>query len=212
MEDVTDNRRIDSPPAPLQATAGSARGAFHISGNAINPTRDYILERWGTARWNQLLTATGPDAMTAFSGALFGDAWYPLPVWVRVLRTSVRDLGQGDEQFLVDMTRWSSTRHWGRVLRFVLHFVKPEMVLEQTSRSWRRFFDRGSLSLLEKAPKHAVLTLTDFLEDSREICICARAGMVPVLEQSMAQSVTIEETKCRHRDGGDRCEFTVRWA
>lgn len=189
------------------------------SGNAkgllFNYLRDYVQAQEGEGAWPGLLAGLPAEDRDALGGILLASGWYPIRAWNRLVEAQMRR-SKDPPAAMAAFCTYLGDRELNTLLKMMLKLGWPEFLLKRTDFLWARYFDVGTFSAEEVAPRHWRLRLEKAPADealSVGRLSCAH-GPAPWLERGMHLSGTrtarVKHVLCRW-DGHPHCELIARW-
>jgi len=97
-------------------------------------------------------------------------------------------------------------------IRLFIRLSSLERILKETSRTWRKFLDVGTLEFVEynKKEKYAVIRLKDY-KTHPDMCRYYVGYFLRIVEYTQkGKNMTMEETKCMYK-GDPYHEYVARW-
>ena len=97
-------------------------------------------------------------------------------------------------------------------IRLFMRLSSLERILKETSRTWRKFLDIGTLEFVEynKKEKYIVIRLKDY-KTHPEMCRYYAGFFLSMAKSTQkGKNMTIKETKCMYK-GDPYHEYVVRW-
>ena len=132
--------------------------------------------------------------------------WYDYGLYMKLLNAADRIAGNGDLSKIYEIGLWN-IRNLGH-----LSYLARKPDIHEFSRSalknWSNVYDFGSLESVEDSPKRMVVRYKGF-PPVPEKCQYFRGSNAGMLELCGLHG-TVEETAC-NVDGGEYCEFTLKW-
>jgi hypothetical protein len=129
-------------------------------------------------------------------------SWVPVATLIAYMETAKRLLAADDADFYASIGRYAGRQdREGRAVGVMLD--DPETAAKLAQVLWRSFFDTGSLEVVEKHDRSALLRVHGFASHPT---LCARIG--GSLEGQFGARAT--ETRCASR-GNSYCEWRLEW-
>ena len=127
-----------------------------------------VAEKHLTAAQLERFSAELPDEFRQARGALKPGAWYPIAWSEAVDRGLIAAFGAPDgpeaAELIEHYAAVSADDNMGTVLKLVMRFLKPHSFVRVLPKFWKRYYNRGSVELVEldKTEQRAVLTISEF--------------------------------------------------
>lgn len=178
-------------------------------GVGFTNVRAFVVERFGADGWTALL-ASLPEGDRAVLEGIVPVGWYDLALYARLIGAVDRRFGAGDLRLVRELGRFEAEKDLTTIHQFFLRLMNPSIVIEQTSKYWRRFHDTGEWETERIADRGAVARLSGWAIVDVGLCEELAAYLARLLELCGCREVVMEHRTCRAR-GDALCEFRARW-
>jgi hypothetical protein len=178
-------------------------------GVGFTNVRAFVQDRFGADGWAALL-ASFPDADRAVLEGVVPVGWYDLALYARLIGAVDRRFGNGDLRLVRELGRFEAEKDLTTIHQFFLRLMNPSIVIEQTSKYWRRFHDTGEWETERIEDRGAVARLSGWAVVDAALCEELGAYLTRLLELCGCREVVMEHRTCRVR-GDAVCELRARW-
>ncbi|HEX4459261.1 MAG TPA: hypothetical protein VIA18_14885 [Polyangia bacterium] len=137
-------------------------------------------------------------------------SWYPSKDHVQLARVLVAIVPLGKEPYHV-MGRGAALHDLTGIYKARLHAGDPMRTLESTIGLWRTYCDSGEMQLTRKGERSADVTLSGYVDVSREMCGIAGGYVAELATLGGAKNVVIRKLSCR-LDGAPQCKWELTWS
>lgn len=178
-------------------------------GVGFTNVRAFVGERFGAAAWQELL-AVMPKAEREELESMLPVGWYDLSLYARLIRAVDQRMGHGDLSLITQLGRFEAEKDLTTIHQFFLRFANANVVVEQTSKYWRRFHDTGVWETQRLGERGAIAKLSDWGLVDAGLCAELVAYLSRALELCGCRDLVMDHPLCRVR-GDAHCEFRGRW-
>jgi hypothetical protein len=178
-------------------------------GVGFTNVRSFVGERFGASAWQELLDAMSKADREELESVL-PVGWYDLALYARVIHAVDRKLGRGDLSLITQLDRFEAEKDLTTIHQFFLRFANANVVVEQTSKYWRRFHDTGVWETERLGDRGAIAKLRDWGVVDAGLCAELGSYLGRALELCGCRDLTMEQPHYRVR-GDAHCEFRGRW-
>ncbi len=200
MEQIISKEEIEE----FKKIKGEARGI------TLKTEATFILKERGEKGLRQLEQAV---ALTGYP--LLYEKIKPLdyhPLWLEaVILVSAKRLFNWDDEKFYELGKFEPKAPSLIIRLFVKHFISVEKLIGEVSRMWNKYYSVGKIEVKEynKEKQYIIVTVKDFAVHPL-LCIDFRGFFAGVLQMTIKDEVTCEETKCVHK-GDEYHEFLLKW-
>ncbi len=143
-------------------------------------------------------------------GGIVRGAWYPLD-WYRGLHRAGLAITR-DAELPRTIGRISTIEDMaGGFFKIVLSVLSPQFVMSASAKVLNRYYERGTMSVSEKAKGRARASLTGCVGFDRNIWLDVAGGCEAALEVAGARDVKLRILSGA-RDGDEGAEFEALWS
>lgn len=171
--------------------------------------RAFVGERFGAVAWQELL-ASMPKVEREELESMLPVGWYDLGLYANLIHAVDRTMGRGDLSLIAQLGRFEAEKDLTTIHQFFLRFANANVVVEGTSKYWRRFHDTGVWETERLGERGAIAKLRDWGVVDAGLCAELGAYLGRALELCGCRDLVMEHPLCRVR-GDAHCEFRSRW-
>jgi len=183
----------------------------NVRGNSFKTINRWVVKRLTESEYTEFLRGMNPEVARTLSEAE-ARLWYPLGHLTAVYEHIVVEIGGGDPAVLEEVGAFLAEVDLGGVLKPLVAFISIAGALRRTPHLWPRYDDSGEFRLLsvDGHAGRAELELADY-EGGPLHCVVIRAWLKRGCELLGGKDVAVQETRCRWREGGTVCRWTMTW-
>ncbi len=196
------SRRPEEPP-PARAPAAATR----VKGSLLLATLDRLR---ATDVLDRVLERVSGGVATELARVILPMAWFPLPVYLELLRAAERELGGTEGTLIVRLGRATADRELTTTHRLSLQNATPAMAVERIPQVFRSYHAPGHVSV-ELLGAGTCRVEAHGIEPDTFTHALLMSGFYPrMLELAGAQDVRAAITSCRER-GEPATATSLRW-
>jgi hypothetical protein len=137
-----------------------ATGMGRAKGTTFLHMREFVIRYHGDEAWAAVLEKLPErDRILLDGNLLLVGGWYPVGAWNRVLNAFLPATYADVDAGMTKVASYISEKDLNMLFKIVLKMGSPEFLLKRTGSIWSRYFDTGTLTYEEVAPRHWRLTL-----------------------------------------------------
>jgi len=128
--------------------------ATRITARMLINTRDFVLSRYGAARFDEMLAALGDRCRVLYQAKLTASIWVDFEVIDDLMQTVERLFGDGSENLMHELGLYNSEADLRVTQKLIMRILTIKMVLKLASFLWTgRVKDGGRMVIINKGPK-----------------------------------------------------------
>jgi hypothetical protein len=190
-------------------------GEGQVKGTLLVHLRAHVVDRHGPQTWDRLVAAAPPADRAQLGALIVTGNWYPVGIWNRALAAHLTKNAVDPAVELRDISTRVAETDLHTLFKLTLRLASPEAILRRSNWLWTRYFDRGSVVILDEAPRDWRLRLeapTAEAEGPIEpVCkYGVTAWLVHALKLSGVMKPLVEHLKCRF-SFSRWCEYRARF-
>lgn len=137
-------------------------------------------------------------------------SWYPHNIYIHLLETSDKILGQGDYALCEKEGAFGAGQTFSGIFKVFIAVGNPHFLIRQGPLAYRTICSSGNLEIMELHEKRTVVRIRDCDEPHLAFCNNLRGYFKRLLEMSGGKNVRVKEIKCRcHNE--PYCEYSAEW-
>jgi hypothetical protein len=182
----------------------------NVKGSALSCRVLWVQLNHGAAGLERLLPQCSPDLRAAIEGGIHKAQWYPFDQFIELIVTIDRLFGKGDLGLVRELARHGADANLTTIYRLFYKVGTTHWILGRAVRLWSAHYDSGSLEVMTRGPKTAVLKIRGFETPHQVHCQSVLGWAQRSIELSGGKQVKSVETKCRTR-GDEYCQLETSW-
>ena len=147
-----------------------------------------------------------PGCARADEATFVESNWYDYELYMKLLNAADRICGNGDLSKIYEIGLWN-IRNLGH-LSYLARKPDIHEFAQSAVKGWNNVYDFGGIEIPAEEPKKLVLRYKGF-PPAPEKCQYFKGSIAGMMEICGLHG-TVEQTAC-NVDGGDYCEFTLKW-
>jgi hypothetical protein len=180
-----------------------------FKGSIFESTRVFTEKEFGSNATARVLAELSPADQTALAGvSVLG--WYPVEPVLHYHHALDRLYGNGDLSACYRAGRFSAGWAFNNVLKFMLRFTTPMVLIERATSVWERYHDSGRWEVETQGKQRFVGKLHEFQVHDPAFCARLRGWVHGAVELTGGKKVSVIESRCVCR-GHDHCAFLATW-
>lgn len=172
--------------------------------------KNYLLETYGQAGYDQVLAALSPDDRAVLQKPIVTASWVDYGVYLRWMLTADKVLGKGDFAVVHEINRYSARKDTGGIYKFLLRIISTETIISNAAGAWRQFYDTGKFAVVVKEHHRFVFEVTEF----PDIPLHHDQENSPYLDELLrlcgGRNTKVTHPKCIAR-GDASCIWEMKW-
>ncbi|MCX5742435.1 MAG: hypothetical protein NT062_08065 [Proteobacteria bacterium] len=182
----------------------------NVKGSALASRILWVQLGHGAAGVDKVLAACSPELRASLASGVKMARWYPLPHFIELIVVIDTIFGQGDLGLVRELGRFGADANLTTIYRLFFKVGSTQWILGRAVRLWSAHYDSGSLEVMTRGARGAVLRVRGFATPHTVHCRSVLAWCERSIELSGGKRVEAVETKCRTR-GDDVCQIDARW-
>lgn len=164
----------------------------------------------GAAGIERLAAQCSPELRANLEAGFDKATWYPFEQFVELNLVIDRLFGAGDLSLIKQLGRFGADANLTTIYRLFYKVGTTHWILGRAVRLWSAHYDSGTLEVLTRGPKTAVLRIRDFATPDKAHCLSVSGWCERSIELSGGENVRISEPLCRI-SGDDLCQLECVW-
>ncbi len=181
---------------------------IRLKGVAVRATREFVVERFGSTRWDELLAELPADTKKALGGRILDSGWVTMDHVNRFSLAVDRMLGKNDGALLQELGAAAAKVTFTGVYRAFARLVDPKTILRRVNTMYKSYCDTGHFDT-EIVGDDTYLTLTE-LPTPWSACQIMTGFMRQVVIQLNKES-TVEQVACQADGGARSCKWRIHY-
>jgi hypothetical protein len=184
-------------------------GGVRVKGTALLSTKQFLVERYGTADLLRVLATLDEAERDLFERRLQAVLWYPFVHWIHLCEAAVAVLADGDLGLCREMGRYGGLKDLRVAVPHLLQGGDPLQLVAFAPQLWNLYYDSGWVEVDAERPGYFELFLHDFGQPHEGHCTRV-AGWIDACFELFQAAGSTEIVSCRAR-GEAECRFVARW-
>jgi hypothetical protein len=182
----------------------------NVKGSALSSRVLWVKLSHGEAGRDRLLAQCSPGLRASIEAGIAKARWYPFEQFVELNVLIDRLFGTGDLGLVRELGRYSADVNLTTIYRLFFKVGTAHWILGRAVRLWSAHYDSGTLEVLTRGSKTAVLRIRGFATPHLAHCESVAGWAQRSIELSGGAGVVVTEPLCRTR-GDDICQFEAKW-
>ena len=182
----------------------------NVKGSALSSRVLWVQLNHGAAGMDRLLPQCSVELRANIERGISKATWYPFEQFIELITTIDRLFGKGDLSLVRELARHGADANLTTIYRLFYKVGTTHWILGRAVRLWSAHYDSGTLEVLTRGPKTAVLKIRAFATPHKVHCMSVMGWAERSIELSGGKTVKSEEPKCRTR-GDDWCQLESSW-
>ncbi len=189
---------------------GVYSGVANVKGSALSSRVLWVQLNHGEAGMSRLLAKCSTALRANIERGIAKATWYPFDEFIELITTIDRLFGKGDLELVRELARHGADANLTTIYRLFYKVGTTHWILGRAVRLWGAHYDSGTLEVMTRGPKTAVLKIRDFATPHEVHCRSVMGWAERSIELSGGKNVVSKQTKCRMR-GDDCCQLESSW-
>jgi len=131
----------------------------HVLARGVNflYTKQFIIEKYGTEKWEQVLQSLSAEAHKIWSGIITPIQEHPFSLYKELISalSVASNIKQGSE--LSTIYEYIADQSLNKLYKIFFSFTKPQFVIKNYPKLWKQFFNTGEVVVQVSESGHAIL-------------------------------------------------------
>jgi hypothetical protein len=189
---------------------GVYSGVANVKGSALSSRVLWVQLNHGAAGMDRLLAQCSKVLRASIEAGIHKATWYPFDQFIELITTVDRLFGKGDLSLVRELARYGADANLTTIYRLFYKVGTTHWILGRAVRLWGAHYDSGTLEVLTRGPRTAVLKIRGFDTPHPVHCMSVLGWAQRSIELSGGKKVESTETKCRTR-GDEWCQLESVW-
>jgi hypothetical protein len=182
----------------------------NVKGSAMACRVLWVQLGHGAAGLDRLLPHCSAELGASITEGFAKARWYPFAQFVELNEVIDRVFGTGDLALVRQLARHGADANLTTIYRLFYKVGTAQWILGRAVRLWGAHYDGGSLQVLTRGPRTAVLRIRDFPTPHPVHCMAVLGWCERSIELSGGKDIHITEPSCRTR-GDELCQIEASW-
>jgi hypothetical protein len=188
-----------------------ALSGIKVSGGTLFHTMEYLKERYGKDRVDQILARLSPEAQKTAKVALVSSK-YSVEYLGELLDGIKATLGDRDPDINWTVGHEGFKAAFSLLYKVVVKVGGPKIIISRANQVWRQFATEGDLEPSEQTEKSATFRLQNFRYVNPELCSKRfLGGFQALLELAGCKITHASHPRCTAK-GDPCCEWRYEWS